>query len=232
MSENELLCDLHIHTENSDGEMSVQEVVDLYGREGFDVIAVTDHLCDRKYSEEARKRKGHYPGLKKDRLEEYREKIKKGQKRAEERYGMVVLPGIEYTNNTEGYHIVGLFTTEFIEPLSEPEEIIEEIHRNDGIAVACHPADRNSEGRHKGNTYLWDRHEKLIDKFDAWEVANRHQLFTHVGRKELNYLANSDLHSKKHIRSWKTVLKAEKNPESVREAILDPDNSRISRYRG
>ena len=40
-----LLCDFHVHTQWSDGKLSVAEVVDLYGSTGkFDVIAITDHI--------------------------------------------------------------------------------------------------------------------------------------------------------------------------------------------
>src|SRR4029077_19269916 len=38
-----LLCELHSHTTWSDGELTVRELCDLYGRSGFDVLAVTDH---------------------------------------------------------------------------------------------------------------------------------------------------------------------------------------------
>ena len=41
-----LLCDFHIHTNYSDGKLSVPEVVDFYGRLGFDCICITDHLAD------------------------------------------------------------------------------------------------------------------------------------------------------------------------------------------
>ena len=44
-----LLCDFHVHTQWSDGRMSVREVVDLYGRTGrFDVIAITDHILMKR----------------------------------------------------------------------------------------------------------------------------------------------------------------------------------------
>ena len=40
-----LLCDFHVHTQWSDGKLSVAEVIDLYGSTGkFDVIAITDHI--------------------------------------------------------------------------------------------------------------------------------------------------------------------------------------------
>ena len=41
--ESPLLCELHAHTTWSDGDLTVRELCDLYGRRGFDVLAVTDH---------------------------------------------------------------------------------------------------------------------------------------------------------------------------------------------
>ena len=40
-----LLCELHAHTTWSDGELSLPALVDLYRRNGFDVLCVTDHAC-------------------------------------------------------------------------------------------------------------------------------------------------------------------------------------------
>ena len=42
--ERALLCELHAHTTWSDGELSLRELVDLYGATGFDVLCVTDHV--------------------------------------------------------------------------------------------------------------------------------------------------------------------------------------------
>ena len=42
-----LLCDFHIHTNYSDGVLPLPEVVDLFGRSGHDVIAITDHIVNR-----------------------------------------------------------------------------------------------------------------------------------------------------------------------------------------
>ena len=39
-----LLCELHAHTTWSDGALTLPQLVDLYGRSGFDVLAVTDHV--------------------------------------------------------------------------------------------------------------------------------------------------------------------------------------------
>jgi predicted metal-dependent phosphoesterase TrpH len=45
-----LLCELHAHTRWSDGDLTVAELVDLYGRNGFDVLCVTDHVVARSSS--------------------------------------------------------------------------------------------------------------------------------------------------------------------------------------
>ena len=39
-----LLCELHAHTRWSDGDLELADVVDLYGRAGFDVLCITDHV--------------------------------------------------------------------------------------------------------------------------------------------------------------------------------------------
>ena len=43
-----LLCDFHIHSNYSDGKLSVPEIIDFYGEHGFDCICITDHLADPK----------------------------------------------------------------------------------------------------------------------------------------------------------------------------------------
>ena len=43
-SKQPLLCELHAHSTWSDGELSLPALVDLYGRGGFDVLCVTDHV--------------------------------------------------------------------------------------------------------------------------------------------------------------------------------------------
>ncbi|NDI16751.1 MAG: hypothetical protein EBY83_02110, partial [Verrucomicrobia bacterium] len=43
-----LMVDLHTHSIFSDGRLTLREIVDFYGRRGFDAMAVTDHLVDRR----------------------------------------------------------------------------------------------------------------------------------------------------------------------------------------
>jgi predicted metal-dependent phosphoesterase TrpH len=40
-----LLCDFHVHTDWSDGRLTLRDTIDLYGcTERFDVIAIIDHI--------------------------------------------------------------------------------------------------------------------------------------------------------------------------------------------
>ena len=43
-----MLCDFHIHSNFSDGQLAIPEIVDMYGRLGFGAIAITDHLCESR----------------------------------------------------------------------------------------------------------------------------------------------------------------------------------------
>lgn len=38
-----LLAEMHCHTKNSDGKLAPEEVVSLYEKKGYDILAITDH---------------------------------------------------------------------------------------------------------------------------------------------------------------------------------------------
>jgi hypothetical protein len=61
-----------------------------------------------------------------------------------------------------------------VDPDNTVEGIIEEVQRQGGIAIACHPHRwEPANGNGGGSRYLWERHEQYASLFDAWEVANR-----------------------------------------------------------
>ena len=65
-----------------------------------------------------------------------------------------------------------------------------------------------------------NRQEKtLAELVDVWEAANRDDLFSVTSLKHYPYVANSDFHKPKHLYSWKTLLKAEKNWDSIATAL-------------
>lgn len=226
-----LYCDFHIHTTWSDGEYSIDEVVDLYGEAGFDVIAITDHVLDTESIARYGRPAPELRVMDNSQFGAYQEALWHSARRAWERYGMLLVPGVELTNNTSRYHILALDIKEYISPDLPVEAIIEAIRRQQGISVACHPYIRNHSGEDP-SYYLWQNHERLASMFDAWEVANRDDLFNVVGLKKFNYIASSDFHEQRHLLSWKTLLQCEKNVESVKAAIRKNEKVSLFLYRG
>jgi processive 1,2-diacylglycerol beta-glucosyltransferase len=207
-----LLCDFHIHSNYSDGKLSVPEIIDFYGEHGFDCICITDHLADPrrligKLSELANFTLGQ------EQVGEYFAVIERERQRAWRRYKMLVMTGIEF--NKDGYtrktsaHLLGIDLKSPIDASLEIPELIAQIHAQGGLAVASHPHIMKSEWG-KNTLYLWENQEKYAPLLDAWEIANRNNIFNDVGLKRLPFIANSDFHKPKHIYSWKTLIYCEK----------------------
>jgi signal transduction histidine kinase/predicted metal-dependent phosphoesterase TrpH len=220
-----LLADLHIHTTFSDGTVPLEEVVKLYGESEFDVIAITDHLFD---TQSPRSLEIHEEGKSVKDVETYFKKIDEISLWARETCGLLVIPGLEVCNLSEDYHILGIDLKETINPNQDAETVIREIHRQGGLAVASHPhlklsfflqGDHTSIQRHP--LHLWKYREKYADKIDAWEIANRDDLFEAVGLERFPFLANSDFHERHHLASWKSLIFSEKEKESIKKAILE-----------
>jgi UDP-N-acetylglucosamine:LPS N-acetylglucosamine transferase len=228
-----LLCDFHIHTSYSDGKLSVPEVVDFYGRLNFDCICITDHLADPRRLIGKLARLSNMT-VSEDQLEEYFEVIERERRRAWRKYNMIVMTGIEF--NKDGYtrktsaHLLGIDLKAPIPSALDLPETIAHIHAQGGLAVASHPHIMKSEWG-KNTLYLWENHEQFAPLIDAWEIANRHNIFDCVGMKRLPFLGNSDFHKPKHIYSWKTLLYCEKNAEAIKECVRRNEHVSITLYR-
>ncbi|HUA39468.1 MAG TPA: PHP domain-containing protein [Candidatus Sulfopaludibacter sp.] len=228
-----LLCDFHIHSNYSDGKLSVPEIVDFYGERGFDCICITDHLADPsrllgKLAELANCTLGQ------EQIGEYFAVIERERQRAWRRYRMLVMTGIEF--NKDGYtrktsaHLLGIDLKAPIDASLDIPEIIEQIHRQGALAVASHPHIMKSEWG-KNTLYLWENQEKFAPLLDAWEIANRNNIFNDIGLKRLPFIANSDFHKPKHIYSWKTLIHCEKDPEAIKDCIRRNEHVAITLYR-
>ncbi len=218
-----LLTDLHIHTTFSDGKISLEEVVRIYGEAGFDAIAITDHLFD---TQSPRSLEIYDEGISIKDLNAYFQKIDEVSRWAKENYDLLVIPGLEICNLLEDYHILGIDLKEAINPDQNAEGVIEGIHHQGGLAIASHPHLKLSYFMQEDNTsiqrhplHLWTHREKYFDKFDAWEIANREDLFPVVSLEHLPFVANSDFHERHHLTSWKSLIFAEKDKESIKKAI-------------
>jgi len=229
-----LLCDFHIHTNYSDGQLSVPEVVDFFGTRGFDCICITDHWADPRRLIGKLARLTPFT-LSYDQVEEYFEVIAREAKRAWRRFGMLVLTGLEFNKDgptkKSSAHLLGIDLKNPISPRLDLMETITYIHAQGGLAVAAHPHLMKSEWA-KDTLYLWDHQDEFAPVIDAWEIANRNNLFTPVSLRRLPFLANSDFHKPKHIYSWKTLLNCEKDADAIKECIRRNEHLSITLYRG
>jgi processive 1,2-diacylglycerol beta-glucosyltransferase len=227
------LCDLHTHTTWSDGKLTVPELVDFYGQRGFDCLCITDHLCDPK---RLLGRLVNLTGLviPPGETEAYFEEIEHEKKRAWAKYDLLLMTGIEF--NKDGYtakssaHLLGLDLKQPIDPSLEIKELIAQIHAQGALAIASHPHEIKSEWG-KNTLYLWDHVDEYAPLIDAWEVANRDDIFNPIGLKKLPFVANSDFHKPKHIHSWKTLLYCEKEAEAIKHCIRVNRDVSITLYR-
>jgi predicted metal-dependent phosphoesterase TrpH len=223
-----LLCDFHIHTTWSDGKLSVAEVVDLYGSTGkFDVIAITDHILMKK---DLLARAGRIAtlgrrafGVREEDFDGYLETIRKEAARALKQYGMLVIAGAEVTQNRikakMNSHIVALDIRKYISADQRADDILREIRRQGALSIACHPHHTTTRRVAISTCYLWDHREELSDLVDVWEAANRDDLFSVTSLKHYPYVANSDFHKPKHLYSWKTLVRSEKNWPAIKQAL-------------
>ena len=181
------LCDFHIHTNYSDGRLTLPEVIDFYGRRGFDCICITDHIAD------PRRLIGKFSELLNftvaaDQLDEYFDMLERERRRAWRKYDMLVMTGLEF--NKEGFtrktsgHLLGIDLKAPIPPSLDFVETIAQIHSQGGLAVAAHPHVMKSEWG-KNTLFLWENQEVFAPIIDAWEIANRNNIFTPVGLKRL-----------------------------------------------
>lgn len=214
------MTDLHIHSTYSDGKLSIPEIVDLYGKRKFKIIAITDHLCEEdsflgKASNFLDKT------LTKETFRNYLKEIEDEARRAMDIYGMLVIPGVEFTKNSvlfkRSAHILALGIKEYIPADKTILELLEEIKKQGAISIAAHPV--STRMIEHQTFHLWDNREELKDKFDAWEVASGPHFFDEVFESGLPLIANSDFHHPKQINSWKTMIDCELNFESMAQAI-------------
>lgn len=218
------LADFHIHSNYSDGKHTISEIVDFYGSREFGAIAITDHLCETKTF---LGRGASYLNrtLTPESFKRYLELIQRENERAQKQYGMVVIPGFEitknYLSNHRSAHMLGIGVSEYVSADLPIEEILLRIREQGALTIAAHPVSTNKV--EKQTLHLWNRRDELAALFDAWEVASGPVLFEAVARSGLPMIANTDLHRFEQINAWKTLLRCEKNPEAIFNAIRKQD---------
>ena len=211
-----LLTDLHIHTTWSDGRLSIPEVVDLFGRSGHDVIAITDHIVN---SDNVVGRVTHRLGytLTRENFDAYRSEIEREAKRARDEYDMIVIAGAELTQNRilrrNSAHVLALDIDDYVSAEGTVEDMLVRANDAGAVVVACHP---HEQSEWFANTfYLWNRRNEVANAIHLWELACRWDLFPPVARNRMRFIGNSDFHAPPHLYAWKTLLDCERSRAEV-----------------
>jgi predicted metal-dependent phosphoesterase TrpH len=195
--------------------------VDLFGQAGFDVIAITDHVVngDNPFGKLANRFKF---SVTEDRFRPYMAHIAEEAERAWDRYGMLVIPGVEITKNSlssdKSAHLLLIDIKEFIPASCDYEKIFLEAKKQDALIIACHPH-HTSEKSFIDTLFLWNNRDRYAKYIDAWEIANRDDVFNVISLKKYPYIAGSDFHKVRHLYSWKSLLNCKKDIGSVKQCI-------------
>ena len=227
-----LLCDFHIHTKYSDGSVELRKTIDIFGQAGFDVIAITDHVVngDNSIGKLAHRLKLSVTA---ENFDEYMSNVQYEAERAWNKYEMLVIPGVEITKNyiapEKSAHILIIDIKEFIPACLKYEKIFLEAKQQNALIVACNP--HNMSDMSMDTLFLWNNREKYARYIDAWEIANRDDVFNVVSLKKYPYIANSDFHRVRHLYSWKTLLNCEKDIDSIKKCIRHNKGVAITLFR-
>lgn len=225
-----LLGDFHIHTRWSDGRLEIPEVIDLFGRSGHDVIAITDHVVN---TDCLLGKAAHRLGLslKPETFRAYRDEIEREAKRAWDQYRMIVIAGFEMTRNSisrnRSAHALAIGVDEFLPADDSIEEMLTRAHDHGSAVVACHPHEMS--GWFCNTFYLWNRRKEVGELIHLWELACQWDLFPPIARARLPFIGNSDFHDTPHLYAWKTLLDCDKTRASVLETLKSGSGIGVTR---
>jgi predicted metal-dependent phosphoesterase TrpH len=206
-----LLCELHAHTTWSDGHLTLPELVDLYGEHGFDVLCITDHSVRLDDPTPRAVDSWAWPG--------HLAAVKAEATRALAEYEMLVIPGLELTDNQDdadlSAHVLALGIEEHIPVDAGILAALEAANDFRAAVVAAHPYAPGDVTPLRATRRIAREHETFAPLIHRYELFNRNEVFTWVAEARLPSIASGDVHRTAHLASWKTLLPCEKDPTAV-----------------
>ncbi len=189
-----LLAELHAHTTWSDGLLTPAELVDLYGIEGFDVLCITDHTLRTGTAGRAA---APCHSIHAENYGAYLAEIEREAQRAKEQYGLLLLPGIELTDNDPdpdlAAHALAIGLRRYVSVDDGIEAALVAAGRAGAALVAAHPHDTEGSSNPGRLTRRWARErERLGPLVHRYELFNRMQLFRWVSDANLPHIATDD----------------------------------------
>lgn len=210
------LCELHAHSTWSDGALSIRELVDVYGRLGFDVLGVTDHVAVGSCRAAAVALEDWHA---------YVHEIDREAQRALREYGLLVIPGVELTADTAdpdgSAHALALG----LRSRPETADLVAAIRsaaRLGAAVVAAHPYARADLTPKRPTRRFFVEHDLFRPLVHRWELFNRREVFAWVAEAGLPAIASGDVHRPEHVASWKTLLRCQLDEASVLAFLRSP----------
>jgi predicted metal-dependent phosphoesterase TrpH len=221
-----LLCELHAHTTWSDGYLTLPDLVDLYGEAGFDVLCVTDHTVPLDDPAPVAVDPWVWPS--------YLEAVRAEAERAVAEYRMLVIPGLELTENDDdpnrSAHVLALGLEQHV---SMEDGVIAAARAadNHGAAlVAAHPYSDCDLTPLRATLRIWrelDEFRQLVHRF---ELFNRFEVFSWVASERLPVVATGDTHRAEQLSSWKTLVPCRKDERAVVEYLRSPQRAYLAPF--
>jgi hypothetical protein len=199
--------------------LTVRELVDLYGRFGFDVLCMTDHVV-----------RSDDPCLEADRLQAfgvissryaaYLDEVDFEAERALAYYGMLVIPGLELSYNdldpAAAAHAVAVGLRAFVGVDGGIDRALGEAGAAGAALIAAHPnPTAGPGGTRKFSTRRFAADESLRALVHRFELFNRYDLFSWVAEAGLPTVASGDFHRAEHLWGWKTLLPCQRSEQAV-----------------
>jgi hypothetical protein len=212
-----LLCELHAHTTWSDGELSLPELVNLYGAAGFDVLCVTDHVLR---SDDPWPSLHGRPCVNAHNQAAYLEEIERERARALSMFGLLLVPGLELTYNhadpDEACHAVAVGVRRLVDMDDGPAAAMEAARDLGAAAVVAHPYELGQLSETRSQTRYFSRHwRELEGLFHRVELFNGGQLFGWVAERGLLPVACGDLHRADQLPGWTTLVPCEHDADAL-----------------
>jgi hypothetical protein len=220
-----LLCELHAHTTFSDGALSPSELVDLYGSAGFDVLAITDHVC----------RTGESPcSLAAEDHGRYLETLEAEAERALLLYGLLVVPGLELTwddSPERSAHALAVGIRAWIGLDDGLEQALKAAEAGGAALIGAHPYTLEATVDAPRTTARFsEEREWSRDVLHRFGLCNRHDFFTWVAEERLPMVASGDFHRPEHLATWKTLLPCAHEEEAVVAYLRSRGEAALTRF--
>jgi 3',5'-nucleoside bisphosphate phosphatase len=210
-----LLAELHAHTTWSDGEFSIAELVELYGHAGFDVLAVSDHVVTSTEGVHVRA----------ETFAAYLAEIDAEAERAAYQFGLLLVPGLELTVESEdprrAGHAVAVGLRSFVGVDEGLDEALRQARAAGAALIGAHPYTLDGAlSASRLTARFSEEPDWAAEVLDRFELLNRDEVFGWVAARKLPAVASGDFHRREHLNTWKTVISCAKDERAVVEELV------------